>query len=190
MISYCNNEYLKDNTRMDSECQMLFYQKMKELLHMHSGISYSFKIHNSYTILKEFLDTVMDYERGKINGLIVEEIRKEAKILLADDLVLKSKYPELFEAIKEEIGTGLAIDKNNQSIEVKSIPKMNMMKEAVKQLFRTFTPVDYFKNSIALTKAAIDDDDGEKVVRLCPVIVSSHGGKIHIGDVQIHRGAV
>ena len=55
---------------------MLFYQKMKELLHMHSGISYSFKIHNSYTILKEFLDTVMDYERGKINGLIVEEIKK------------------------------------------------------------------------------------------------------------------
>lgn len=173
MISYCNNEYLKDNTRMDSECQMLFYQKMKELLHMHSGISYSFKIHNSYTILKELLDTVMDYERGKINGLIVEEIRKEAKILLADDLVIKSEYPELFEAIKEEIGTGLAIDKNNQSIEVKSIPKMNMMKEAVKQLFRTFTPVDYFKNSIALTKVAIDDDDGEKVVRLCSVIVSS-----------------
>ena len=158
---------------MSTECQMLFFQKMKELLHMHSGISYSFKIHNSYTILEEFLDTVMDYERGKINGMIVEEIRKEAKILLSDDLVIKSKYPELFETIKDEMGTGLVIDKNNQSIEGKSIPKMNMMKEAVKQLFRTFTPVDYFKNSIVLTKAAIDRNDGEKVVRLCPVIVSS-----------------
>ena len=50
---------------------------------------------------------------------------------------------------------------------------MNVIKQAIKQLFCTFTPVDYFRQSIILTKGAIDVGDGDKIIKLCPVIVSS-----------------
>jgi len=172
MLSYCNNDYLRDNTSIITEYQMLFYQKMKELLHMHSGISYSFKIHNSYTILKELHEAIIDYEKNKIVGMIVEEIRKEAKRIVSKDLVIKAKCPELFEIIKEEINTGLTLDKNTQIAE-SSLPGLNTMKGAIKQLFRIFTPIDYFKQSIILTKNAIDNSNGEEILHLCPVIVSS-----------------
>lgn len=137
MISNYNNQYLIDNTCMSTQCQMLFFQKMKELLHAHSGISYSFKIHNSYTILEELLDAIIDYERGKINGMTVEELRKEAKKLLGNDPVIRSKYPELYEVIKEEINVPLKTT-NTQAIEPNSIPKMNSIKEAIRQLFRKY----------------------------------------------------
>ena len=172
MVSSYNNQYLIDNTCMSTKCQMLFFQKMKELLHAHSGISYSFKIHNSYTILEELLDAIIDYERGKINGMTVEELRKEAKKLLSNDLVIRSKYPELYEVIKEEINVALKTT-NTQSIEQNSIPKMNSIKEAIKQLFRKYRPVDYLQTSLILTKKAIDNDEGYQVVKLCPVIVSA-----------------
>lgn len=76
MVKRFNNQFLRDNTCLTTKSQMLFYQKMVELLHAHSGISYSFKIHNSYTILKELLDAIIDYEKNKINGMTVEELRK------------------------------------------------------------------------------------------------------------------
>lgn len=172
MVSNYNNQYLIDNTCMSTKCQILFFQKMKELLHAHSGISYSFKIHNSYTILEELLDVIIDYERGKINGMIVEELRKETKKLLSNDLVICSKYPELYEVIKEEINVALKTT-NTQSIDLDSIPKMNSIKEAIKQLFRKYRPVDYFQTSLILTKKAINNDEGYNVVKLCPVIVSA-----------------
>ncbi len=172
MLSNYNNQYLVENTCMSTKCQILFFQKMKELLHVHSGISYSFKIHNSYTILEELLDAIIDYKRGKINGMTVEELRKEAKKLLTNDLVIRSKYPELYEVMKEEISVALKTN-NTQAIEPNSIPKMNSIKEVIKQLFHKYKPVDYLQTSLILTKKAIDNDEGDKVVMLCPVIVSA-----------------
>lgn len=145
---------------------------MKELLHVHSGISYSFKIHNSYTILEELLNVIIDYERNKINGMTVEEVRKEAKKIITNDLVIKSKYPELYEVIKEEVSGALKTT-NTQAIDPNSIAKMNLIKEIIKQLFHKFKPVDYLQTSLVLTKNAIDNSDGNKVVILCPIIVSA-----------------
>lgn len=172
MVSNYSNEYLLDNTCLSTECQMLFFQKMKELLHVHSGIFYSFKIHNSYTILEELLNVIIDYERNKINGMTVEEVRKEAKKILTNDLVIRSKYPELYEVIKEEVSVALKTT-NTQDIDPNSIAKMNSIKEVIKQLFHKFKPVDYLQMSLILTKNAIDDSDGNKVVILCPIIVSA-----------------
>ena len=172
MVRNYSNQYLLDNTCLTTECQMLFFQKMKELLHVHSGISYSFKIHNSYTILEELLNVIIDYERNKINGMTVEEVRKEAKKIITNDLVIRSKYPELYEVIKEEVSVALKTT-NTQAIDPNSIAKMNSIKEVIKQLFHKFKPVDYLQMSLILTKNAIDNSDGNKVVILCPIIVSA-----------------
>lgn len=172
MVRNYSNQYLLDNTCLTTECQMLFFQKMKELLHVHSGISYSFKIHNSYTILEELLNVIIDYERNKINGMTVEEVRKEAKKIITNDLVIKSKYPELYEVIKEEVSGALKTT-NTQAIDPNSIAKMNSIKEVIKQLFHKFKPVDYLQTSLVLTKNAIDNSDGNTVVILCPIIVSA-----------------
>lgn len=172
MVRNYSNQYLLDNTCLTTECQMLFFQKMKELLHVHSGISYSFKIHNSYTILEELLNVIIDYERNKINGMTVEEVRKEAKKIITNDLVIKSKYPELYEVIKEEV-SGVLKTTNTQAIDPNSIAKMNSIKEVIKQLFHKFKPVDYLQTSLVLTKNAIDNSDGNTVVILCPIIVSA-----------------
>ena len=130
------------------------------------------KIHNSYTILEELLNVIIDYERNKINGMTVEEVRKEAKKIITNDLVIKSKYPELYEVIKEEVSGALKTT-NTQAIDPNSIAKMNSIKEIIKQLFHKFKPVDYLQTSLVLTKNAIDNSDGNKVVILCPIIVSA-----------------
>lgn len=123
MVSNYDNQYLLDNTCLSTECQMLFFQKMKELLHIHSGISYSFKIHNSYTILEELLNVIIDYESNKINGMTVEEVRKEAKQIISSDVVIRFKYPELYEVIKEAVAVALKTT-NTQAIDPNSIAKM------------------------------------------------------------------
>ena len=38
MVRNYSNQYLLDNTCLNTECQMLFFQKMKELLHVVNGI--------------------------------------------------------------------------------------------------------------------------------------------------------
>lgn len=172
MVSNYDNQYLLDNTCLSTECQMLFFQKMKELLHIHSGISYSFKIHNSYTILEELLNVIIDYESNKINGMTVEEVRKEAKQIISSDVVIRFKYPELYEVIKEAVAVALKTT-NTQAIDPNSIAKMHSIKETIKQLFHKFKPVDYLQTSLILTKNAIDNSEGRDVVALCQVIVSA-----------------
>lgn len=87
-------------------------------------------------------------------------------------MVIKSKYPELYEVIKEEVSGALKTT-NTQAIDPNSIAKMNSIKEIIKQLFHKFKPVDYLQTSLVLTKNAIDNSDGNKVVILCPIIVSA-----------------
>lgn len=92
-------------------------------------------------------------------------------------LWLQSKYPELYEVIKEEVSVALKTT-NTQAIDPNSIAKMNSIKEAIKQLFHKFKPVDYLQMSLVLTKNAIDNSDGNKVVVLCPIIVSASSPKV------------
>ena len=95
--------------------------------------------------------------------MTVEELRKEGKKLLANDQVIQSKYPELYETVKEELSAALKMN-NVQGIDSSSIPKMNMIKETIKQLFHAFKPIDYLQSSLVLTKNAIDNDEGNKIV--------------------------
>ena len=62
---------------------------------------------------------------------------------------------------------------NVQGIDSSSIPKMNMIKETIKQLFHAFKPIDYLQSSLVLTKNAIDNDEGNKIVSLCQTVVSA-----------------
>ncbi len=47
MLGYLKNSYLRDEKGFQNPGEVLFIQKIKELLSNNSGISYSYKIHNS-----------------------------------------------------------------------------------------------------------------------------------------------
>ena len=53
MLSYLTNEFIKTKFQFNSVGKILFIQKIKELLNNNSGVSYSYKIHNAYSILLE-----------------------------------------------------------------------------------------------------------------------------------------
>ena len=115
VLSYLTNKYLKEQRGFQNEGEWLFVQKMKELLHRNSGVSYSYKIHNAYSILKELKAVIEDLQLKRTNGLILEEVRKEAKEILENDIVMKNKRA-LYDTISSEIRQGFCIDKNSQSI--------------------------------------------------------------------------
>ena len=48
MLSYLTNEFIKTNFQFNSVGQILFIQKIKELLNNNSGVSYSYKINTAY----------------------------------------------------------------------------------------------------------------------------------------------
>ena len=62
VLSYLTNKYLKEQRGFQNEGEWLFVQKMKELLHRNSGVSYSYKIHNAYSILKELKAVIEDLQ--------------------------------------------------------------------------------------------------------------------------------
>lgn len=78
MLGYLTNQYLKEEHGFVNEGEWLFIQKIKELLHKNSGVSYSYKIHNAYSILLELKEVIEDLQNKRTNGFILEEVRKEA----------------------------------------------------------------------------------------------------------------
>ena len=72
MLSYLTNEFIKTNFQFNSVGQILFIQKIKELLNNNSGVSYSYKINNAYSILLELKSVIKDLEYGRTNGFILE----------------------------------------------------------------------------------------------------------------------
>lgn len=70
MLGYLKNSYLTNEKGFQNPGEVLFIQKIKELLSNNSGISYSYKIHNLYSILLELRSVIEDYNYGRTNGFI------------------------------------------------------------------------------------------------------------------------
>ena len=103
MLSYLTNEFIKTNFQFNSVGQILFIQKIKELLNNNSGVSYSYKINNAYSILLELKSVIKDLEYGRTNGFILEEVRKEANEIVKKDLVMPAKQNALYGTVCDEI---------------------------------------------------------------------------------------
>ena len=103
MLSYLTNEFIKTNFQFNSVGQILFIQKIKELLNNNSGVSYSYKIHNAYSMLLELKSVIKDLEYGRTNGFILEEVRKEANEIVKKDLVMSAKQNALYGTVCDEI---------------------------------------------------------------------------------------
>ena len=101
MLSYLGNQNLIEKG-FQNPSEQLFIQKIKELLYNSSGVSYSYKIHNLYSILLELKGVIEDYSYQRTNGYILEEVRKEAVEILQNDLVMSKMRPALYETLRDE----------------------------------------------------------------------------------------
>lgn len=173
MLSYLTNEYIKTHFHFNNTGQILFLQKIKELLNNNSGVSYSYKIHNAYSILLELKSVIEDLEYGRTNGFILEEVRKEANEILKNDLVMSSKRTALYGTISDEIRKGLSIDKNSQSINASDMDRVHSMYSVICNLENTYAIMDYLNDTIDILKAAIESDECDKIISLTECLVSS-----------------
>ena len=173
MLSYLTNEFIKTNFQFNSVGQILFIQKIKELLNNNSGVSYSYKIHNAYSILLELKSVIKDLEYGRTNGFILEEVRKEANEIVKKDLVMPAKQNALYGTACDEIRKGLSIDKNNQSINATDMDKVHSMYSAICNLENAYEIMDYLNDTVDMLKSAIQSDECEKIIDLTECLVSS-----------------
>lgn len=173
MLSYLTNEFIKTNFQFNSVGQILFIQKIKELLNNNSGVSYSYKIHNAYSILLELKSVIKDLEYGRTNGFILEEVRKEANEIVKKDLVMPAKQNALHGTVCDEIRKGLSIDKNNQSINATDMDKVHSMYSAICNLENAYEIMDYLNDTVDMLKSAIQSDECEKIIDLTECLVSS-----------------
>ena len=173
MLSYLTNEFIKTNFQFNSVGQILFIQKIKELLNNNSGVSYSYKIHNAYSILLELKSVIKDLEYGRTNGFILEEVRKEANEIVKKDLVMPAKQNALYGTVCDEIRKGLSIDKNNQSINATDMDKVHSMYSAICNLENAYEIMDYLNDTVDMLKSAIQSDECEKIIDLTECLVSS-----------------
>ena len=173
MLSYLTNEFIKTNFQFNSVGQILFIQKIKELLNNNSGVSYSYKIHNAYSILLELKSVIKDLEYGRTNGFILEEVRKEANEIVKKDLVMPAKQNALYGTVCDEIRKGLSIHKNNQSINATDMDKVHSMYSAICNLENAYEIMDYLNDTVDMLKSAIQSDECEKIIDLTECLVSS-----------------
>ena len=173
MLGYLTNSYLQEKG-FTNPGERLFIQKMKELLYNSSGVSYSYKIHNLYSILLELRTVIDEYRYQDINGYIVEEVRKEALEILQNDMVMCRKRPALYETIREEIRKGLSIENGDkQSIKEEDKEKIDSIYQAIKNIENIYNIMDYLSDNLDLLKDAITNDEGEKIISLSECLVSS-----------------
>lgn len=175
MLGYLKNSYLTNEKGFQNPGEVLFIQKIKELLSNNSGISYSYKIHNLYSILLELKSVIEDYNYGRTNGFVLEDVRKEAMEIAKNDLVMSKKQKALYEMMTEEIRRGLSIDKNNNyAIANSDMDKVNAMDSAIRNLENIYTRLDYLNDTLDLLKEAIQNNSGNDIILLTECVVSSN----------------
>lgn len=175
MLGYLKNSYLTNEKGFQNPGEVLFIQKIKELLSNNSGISYSYKIHNLYSILLELKSVIEDYNYGRTNGFILEDVRKEAMEIAKNDLVMSKKQNALYEMMTEEIRRGLSIDKNNNyAIANSDMDKVSAMDSAIRNLENIYTRLDYLNDTLDLLKEAIQNNRGNDIILLTECVVSSN----------------
>ena len=175
MLGYLKNSYLTNEKGFQNPGEVLFIQKIKELLSNNSGISYSYKIHNLYSILLELRSVIEDYNYGRTNGFILEDVRKEAMEIAKNDLVMSKKQKALYEMMTEEIRRGLSIDKNNNyAIANSDMDKVSAMDSAIRNLENIYTRLDYLNDTLDLLKEAIQNNSGNDIILLTECVVSSN----------------
>ena len=175
MLGYLKNTYLQTGKGFQNPGELLFIQKIKELLSNNSGISYSYKIHNLYSILLELRSVIEDYHYGRTNGFILEDVRKEAMEIAKNDLVMSTKQRALYEMMTEEIKKGLSIDKNNgYAVANSDMDKVNAMDSAIRNLENVYSRLDYLNDTLDLLKDAIQNNRGNDIILLTECVVSSN----------------
>lgn len=165
MLGYLKNSYLRNEKGFQNPGEILFIQKLKELLSNNSGVSYSYKIHNLYSILLELKSIIEDYNYGRTNGFILEDVRKEAMEIAKNDLVLSVKRKPLFETTIDEIRQSLSVDKNNgYAIANFDMDKVNAMDSAIRNLENVYSKLDYLNDTLDLLKEAIQNNRGNEII--------------------------
>lgn len=172
MLGYLTNQHLKEEHGFIYEGEWLFIQKIKELLHKNSGVSYSYKIHNAYSILLELKEVIEDLQHKRTNGFILEEVRKEAVDILKKDIVIKKKR-ELYDLIFGEIKQGFHPDKNNQSIPESDMTTVNKIQMILNNIKNEYSIMDYLRDTLDYLKQAITDNKGDEILQLTECVVSS-----------------
>lgn len=175
MLGYLKNIYLRTEKGFQNPGEILFIQKIKELLSNNSGISYSYKIHNLYSILLELRSVIEDYNYGRTNGFILEDVRKEAMEIAKNDLVMPTKQKALYEMMTEEIRKGLSVDKSNgYAIANSDMDKINAMDSVIRNLENVYSGLDYLNDTLDLLKDAIQNNRGNDIILLTECVVSSN----------------
>lgn len=172
MLSYLGNQCLAEKG-FQNPGEQLFIQKIKELLYNSSGVSYSYKIHNLYSILLELKAVIEDYSYQRTNGYILEELRKEAVEILQNDLVMSKMRPALYETIRDELRKGFTIDKNKQAIKDEDKEKIDSIYHAIKNVENIYKIMDYLSDTLDLLKLAIQNNESEKIISLSECLISS-----------------
>ena len=158
MLSYLGNQNLIEKG-FQNPSEQLFIQKIKELLYNSSGVSYSYKIYNLYSILLELKGVIEDYSYQRTNGYILEEVRKEAVEILQNDLVMSKMRPALYETLRDELRKGLSIDKNKQAIKDEDKEKIDSIYNAIKNVENIYKIMDYLSDTLDLLKLAIQNNE-------------------------------
>lgn len=172
MLGYLTNEYLGEQHGYQREGERLFIQKIKELLHKNSGISYSYKLHNAYSILMELKVVIEDLQHQRTNGFILEEVRKEAEEILKKDIVIKQNLV-LYDVILSEIKKGFRLEKNNQSISDSEMINVNKIQMLLANIEKEYSIIEYLGDTLDLLKNAIYENDADKIISLAECVVSS-----------------
>lgn len=173
MLSHFTNNYIITEKGFSNLGEILFIQKMKELLYNNSGVSYSYKIHNLYSILLELESVIDDYYFKRTNGYILEEVRKEAVDIMKNDLVLSRKKGPLYDTIRDELKKSFSVDKNNQSINSDDLEKVDSIYNAIKNLQKVYSIMNYITDTLDMLKSAIQGNTGEEIISLTECLVSS-----------------
>lgn len=90
-----NDSILKRRYELQTDGQILFYQKWREMFHHKTMNTYQVKLRNTHYILEETL-TVLEYiKQGIISISNLKDLLLECKKLIEKDICLRKNFLEL-----------------------------------------------------------------------------------------------
>lgn len=109
MEGFLSDSILKQRYKLETEGQILFVQKWRELFHHKTINTYQVKLRNTHYILEEILMVIEFIKKGAITSANLKDLLLEAKRIVEKDICLRKNFLELqrtlngsFKKVKDE----------------------------------------------------------------------------------------
>ncbi|AQQ55277.1 hypothetical protein [Planococcus lenghuensis] len=160
MKAKLNNSILEEVYNISTPGKCLFVQKWSEMFHHQTINTYTFRLRNTRTMIKEAKDTLVEVKQGVVKASNLHDLILECRKYLEKDICFKQHYPHLHTVLLKE----LKYKSDNKSELVHLEHRLNNALSSISTSYKVHVIEDL--------EVAIEQSDLKKVEQLSELLAS------------------